>query len=204
MYECHYIVMDFETGGFSAEKNPITEVGLVALNHKFEKVQEWGSFVRPYNNLAVEKGALQATNLTLEEIMTGIDQKEAYQKISSIFKELKCSKFNKPHLAGHNFYRFDMPFLRYLFKLNNDDVDKYIDYVWDTMRMAQYMWSTDSIPNYQLGTCCKRAGIELVEAHRALPDTVATSQLFSFFKSTPSSTAEVVTEKRRFRDEFRF
>lgn len=206
MYECKYFVMDFETGGFTADKNPITEIAVVLLNHRMEIEDRWSSFVYPYNDLRVDKGALEATNLTMAEIMTGIDQREVYKKMSDWLKKSKCGRFSKPHLVGHNFYKFDMPFLRYLFKLNGDDVDGYIDYIWDTMRMSQLIWSTDSILNYQLATCCKRAGVELVEAHRALPDTEATAGLFKFLRSSSESTVAVQTTPttKRFRDAFTF
>lgn len=48
----------------------------------------------------------------------------------------------------------------------NDDIDKYVKYYIDTMHWAHI--SSLEQENYQLGTCCQLAGIDLVDAHRAL------------------------------------
>jgi len=46
----------------------------------------------------------------------------------------------------------------------------------DTLDIAHEMW--EESPNFKLGTCCSKAGVELIESHRALPDTVATAEYF--------------------------
>lgn len=48
--------------------------------------------------------------------------------------------------------------------------------MFDTIEFARLLWP--EAPNYKLGTCCNQVGVDLVEAHRALPDTIATAKFF--------------------------
>jgi DNA polymerase III alpha subunit (gram-positive type) len=63
--------------------------------------------------------------------------------------------------------------------------------------------------DYKLGTCCQKAGVELVNAHRAMADVEATADLFRYLvnclRSNTQSVSEVVDQKveeNRFRSTF--
>lgn len=46
----------------------------------------------------------------------------------------------------------------------------------DTLTECRKIWPESA--NYKLGTCCGRMGVELIDAHRALPDTISTAKLW--------------------------
>jgi DNA polymerase III alpha subunit (gram-positive type) len=121
-----------------------------------------------------------------------------------MFKGLKSGKFAKPILVGHNITGFDNKFLEKMFEYGNknlwDVVDKNVE---DTMYLSRYKWYDDSIANFQLTTCCNKAGVELIQAHRALPDTKATARLFiEHIKSLRSQGS--VQETKKVRETFKF
>lgn len=68
----------------------------------------------------------------------------------------------------------------------------------DTLDLAHEMW--EESPNFKLGTCCSKVGVELVESHRALPDTVATAEYFcEYLKRVKGegSSAEGLSKRTR-------
>ena len=60
--------------------------------------------------------------------------------------------------------------------------------------------------NYKLGTCCRKEGVELVNAHRALADTRANAELLikylQIFRGDGVANTAPVEVKSRFRETF--
>jgi DNA polymerase III alpha subunit (gram-positive type) len=206
LYDNNYIVIDLETGGLSAQKNPITEVACVILNHQMEVIKEYQTLVKPYGNLVLERQALEVTGLTVEEINKGKDSKQVVSEMIDLFKPLKKGKFMKPIMIGHNIIKFDSKFLIEFFNFHNKDLfDVVDDHVEDTMWIARNKWGSDNeSANFKLATCCARAEIELVQGHRALADTRSTAQLFSYFTKCLRSENTIVQEKKSVRETFTF
>jgi len=181
LHDCNYIVFDFETGGFTTA-NPVTQVALIVLNCKLEEVHRYTTYVKPYDDLELTQSALDFTHTTkamLEE--KGIDVKDMYNEVASIFKKYKEGK-KKVVLIGHNAARFDMPFLHYIFKKFNDDVFKYAEEcIIDTMTLSRLKWGHIEVNNHKLESACERAGIVLTDAHEAENDTEANADLFRYF-----------------------
>ena len=133
----------------------------------------------------------------------GQDVKLVYKEIRALFEKYK-NKFIGVHLAGHNFAGFDMPFLRNMFEFCGDSLDKYVKYVYDTQFLA-YMRAEEQ-ENYKLGTCCKKEGVELVNAHHALDDTIGNAKLFlkyvELLRGIGSMNTSQGFKQSRFRETF--
>lgn len=205
IYDNYFVVLDLETGGLSASKNPITEVACVVLNHRLETVKEYQTLVKPYGNLVIEAQALKVNGLTLEEINKGKESKQVVLELIDLFKSLKVGKYTKPILVGHNLENFDSKFLIEFFSFHNKDLFEVVDkHCEDTMWLARSKWGDDNeSANFQLATCCHRAGIELVQGHRALADTKSTAKLFAYFIKCLRSE-DNIQEKKTVRETFSF
>lgn len=208
LYNNYWIVCDLESGGFSCEKNPVTEIACVILDYQLNVVKEYETLVKPYGDLVIERQALEVTGLSLDEINKGKESKQVVLELIDLFKPLKVGKYTKPILVGHNFEKFDLGFLVKLFQFYNKNLFDVVDsHVEDTLWDSRKKWGhVDSGPDFKLGTCCSRAGIELVQAHRALADTQATAKLFiSLMKSLRGEgISKKVEEVKKVRDSFKF
>jgi nifR3 family TIM-barrel protein len=74
----------------------------------------------------------------------------------------------------------------------------------DTLDMVRMVW--DERPNYKLGTCTSHINQDLVQAHRALPDTRANKELVKYLLKGMRGElgGGVETKPKRFRDKFKF
>jgi DNA polymerase III epsilon subunit-like protein len=52
-------IVDVETGGFSREKNPLLEVGVLVVDHHLDVVDHFHTYVMPAPGLVVEPGAAE-------------------------------------------------------------------------------------------------------------------------------------------------
>lgn len=185
------IILDVETGGLKCKENPITQIGLVVLEPKnFAIIEQYETFVKPYNNLEITKEALLASRVTIEEIESGIEHTKALAKLIEIFRKHSEPR-QKPVLVGHNF-NFDMGFLQYLFDYKSKDLFDFIDPVyWCTLRMMKlYERKLKQDNAYDLTSCCSRFGIKLKAAHGALPDVLATRDLLKSLMGVLDATSK--------------
>ena len=75
-----YICFDIETGGLSADKNPITEFAMIVYDcQTLQEKFRFETFIKPYDNLVYEPEALKHTGITLEMLKDGIDSLELKQ-----------------------------------------------------------------------------------------------------------------------------
>ena len=182
MQKANYIGFDLETGGFSEKRNPITELAMIALDGNTLKEKDRIEFyIQPYDNLVVEKEALTATGLKFSDIKNGYEKKKAFKMIKDFAyrNSINKSPRNLPILFAHN-SKFDEKFLREFFVLNNTEFTK----VFNETLICTQQWSkafTGENVKLTLGECCKRVGIELVDAHKAMNDTAAMVKLFQFY-----------------------
>ena len=168
IHDCHYIVLDLETGGYvindPKKKKPITQVGLCVLNHKMEKVFEYSAYIKPYVELHVyEKSALDYTGTTIEKLMAnGKDVGEVYADLKAIFTKYKVGR-KLPVLVGHNIIEFDLDFLFVFFERFKDNFMNYIEsYIEDTMWISRKMWGHIDVVSHKLPDACERMGITLI------------------------------------------
>src|ERR1035437_2139182 len=116
----------------------------------------------------------------------------------------------RPTLVGHN-VAFDISFLQYAFKLCGKNLEDYVHSnqkeitAIDTMKLAQQAWNDEKS---NLAYCCKKIGIDHVDAHRAMNDVVVTWKLWSYFVramrgSNTTTKGSVITVEENKTQEFR-
>jgi DNA polymerase III epsilon subunit-like protein len=208
MKKAHYIVFDCETGGLDCEKHPILEIALITLDNNLKEVMRYETYVKPYDDLEVTKGALAANGIKLRDVEeNGISKKEFIKNITTYFKNSMPGTHPslKPVIIGHNI-PFDIGFMDKLFE--NEKVkfkDLRANIFIDTMSDAKRIWHKEASLN--LSACCELAGIKLLNAHRAMPDVVATVDLFRYFTNrlrSTSKTNQKETTENKPRTKFQF
>lgn len=216
MIDFNYLIIDFETGGLNPLKNPITEIGLIAVDaNNFKEIARFESFVKGYNNLVYDPRALSSTGITMEQINSGIDVKKMVSVMFDFCRDItpKGDKGkNKPLIVGHN-VGFDIGFAKeaclYSGKKLQDivalteygEIDRY-----DTLRESRNKWKDNGV--FKLGACMKRIGIDMVDAHRAMNDCVNTKKLAKYLIIDSQSGTNDKETKQDFKgekevDEFR-
>lgn len=182
----NHIVLDCETGGLSCFQNPITEIALQVLSNKDLSVLfSYETYIKPYGDMEIEKEALEHSQTTMSEVNAGAEYKAVLKVLVTTFDKytIRTSKAHyKPVLVAHN-ADFDAGFLEVLFALDNKDLYDYLDKVLfctqrEQERIDGYIEDKKAKLKYTLGNCCERMGIELKNAHGAMPDVLATTELF--------------------------
>ena len=182
MKKANYIGLDCETGGLDHEKNPITQIALLAIDSStLEEINRFEFFIKPYDDLKIEKEALDATGLKMVDINNGHDKKKAVKLITDFAKEISPNSRpeNRPIMIGHN-VQFDIGFIDYLFKSVGKDIYKVFSRTFECT-MLQTKKFNPSASSLKLGKCCEAVGIDLADAHKAMNDTVATVELFKHY-----------------------
>lgn len=156
-----YVVFDLETTGFEPSYCDIIEIGAVKIC-KGQIVESFTTLVRPRTLIPAEITEL-----------TGINDDMVV--FAPVFEEVVADfyKFTRNCiLVAHN-ANFDINFLRYhADKLNYNFNNEYLD----TLAMARE--NVKGVKNYKLKTLTEYFQVRLVDAHRALNDTVATAKVF--------------------------
>lgn len=210
MKKANYIVFDCETGGLNCTENPILEIALVTLDTNLKEIDRYETYVKPYDGLKVTKEALQANGIKLRDAEEqGISKKELIKNITTYFKKAKPGNHAslKPVVVGHNI-PFDIGFMDELFKDEKTPFSELrADIYIDTQADSKRAWPKAS--SLQLGECCEAAGIELVNAHRAMPDVLATADLLRYFTNKLSQTSskkesKTESQENKSREKFQF
>lgn len=192
-----FVCIDFETGGLKHEKNPVTEFAGLAINGvTLQEIIRYDNIVKPYDNsLVYEPAATKIHGLSKERCeKEGVRLSQIVSDACVLFEEanLYNTKTAKPILVAHN-PGFDVPFLQDIFKRAKVDLSKYIAGYFDihghfqpealdTTIMSKQCWGevTDLDTKFNLKACCEKAGVDFVDAHRAMTDVVATTDLFRY------------------------
>lgn len=210
--QINYIVYDIETGGFGVDKVAITEVALIALNGEtLEEIERYETLIQPYGDLGYGKEAEAITGITMDMLMAdGKPAKQVVKEVNDFIVRQGTGRITKPILCGHNIRDFDNPFMIKLFGLYRKDFLKIVSpAVLDTMWMSRMKTSalTDEFGKHNHTDACARAGVELFDAHRAMPDTAANAELVkSYLKALRGAGEAVVVKKEEheYREEFKF
>lgn len=228
------IVGDIETGGFSPYKCAITEIALIAINPvTLEELGRYEAVIAPYKRkdgkqVEYHQAALDYSGMTMAKIEAGVPAKQVATEIKAFVKQFSVGT-KKPVLCGHNFHKFDKPFIDVFLwtmgviklkklvisgekdlKLVDEDriiIEKfdtpYQEYVEDTLHWTYWRFAATDIPNHKLGTACEFAEVPLTDAHRAMNDTEGNTKLMITNLKALRGSGEAIVEKR-IRDEFRF
>ncbi len=156
-----FVCLDFETTGFSTQKDFVTEIGAV-------KVQD-GEVVQKFSTL-VDPGRPIPYSVT---VLTGItnDMVEDYPKIGEILPIFLNFLGNLP-LVAHN-AAFDGKFLERDLLHIGRTIDNPMD---DTLKLARL--KVKGLPSYKLSFLTDHFSIPLNDAHRAWCDAEATAKLY--------------------------
>lgn len=221
-----WVFLDVETGGFDCRKNAVTQIAVVAIKgDTLEKIDIFQSYIKPYmDQSAYEKGALDYTGITYEDLENGITVKEAVDQIIELLGKADLTprnKGSKPILCAQN-SAFDKGFILQMFdhckkmkeleKLTYGKTDYWGNYqpeFLDVIFLPKMAFGADEdIPNFKLGTCAEKVGIDLSDAHNALMDTLGMKdlvvKLIGRLRSENGSSEEEMTSTGRFRNHFQF
>lgn len=176
----YFICYDLETGGLTHLQNPITEIALIVYDAEtLKEVDRFESLIKPYDNLTLEPKALEVTGITKEMLKQGEQIEDIVEVLIAIFETYTkgSSKFKlKPILVGHNIQEFDNKFLEYAFSRQEKNLYDYIGGSQDTLNLGRARWVGQQ-KKFNLASCCKSAGVEVVDAHRAINDVEANKEL---------------------------
>lgn len=214
----YIIVSDTETGGPpNKDKRAFWDVALCEVAFvvvdcvEMRCIEEYSDIVLPFykDGLEYNPQALAVNQLTIDIMKSkGVEVAEVYRKTRDLLKKYKNDKMGCV-LCGHNFQSFDIPFYEGLFEFNKDSLWNYVSFVEDTMKLAYYRSIEQE--DFKLSTCCRKEGVTLINAHRALDDTRANAQLMiQYLKYLRGSGGEEVSSApvtagritSRFREKF--
>lgn len=151
------IAFDLETTGLDVATCEIIEIGIARFDDG-ELIDSFQTFVKPTGPIPVEITAL-----------TGIHPEDVQHAppIENILAELQA-QFGSAPVIAHN-ASFDVSFMRkHGLLAENAAIDTY--------ELAAIV--LPSAPRYSLGSLASAADIQLINAHRALDDAIATGQLY--------------------------
>ena len=206
MIKSNYIIHDCETGGLDKNKNPITQYACIILDYKtLKEIDRWETYVKPYNDLVIEKQALDHTMVTMSDINNGISVKKFVKTATAFWEQHRAKTKNREKgrlvSVGHNI-PFDHGFLDYALRLENDTIWEYFQPGFlDTMMMGKLTWGINGDEKMTLTDCCARCKIRLTDAHGAMNDVEATADLFRWFmkklRTGKATAAEAAEEVKR-------
>jgi predicted DnaQ family exonuclease/DinG family helicase len=152
-----YVAIDLEFTGFDTERDDIIEIGMVKFRGS-EILETFSSLVNPRREIPYKI-----------EQLSGICQADLDQapSLRSLMGQVLTFAKNFP-VVGHN-VETDLRFLQHRGLLGNNIAI-------DTFELASIL--VPEANRYSLASLTERLGISLEQNHRALPDAMATKDLF--------------------------
>lgn len=187
MKNANYIVFDCETGGLDETKNPITQFACVILDaHTLKEIDRWETYVQPYADLTIEKAAIEGTMVKMSDVNRGMEVKAFVRSMTTFWEKYRTKAKNREMgrlvPVGYN-VQFDIRFLNFALSwCNKPDITEWMfPNAIDTFALAKMAWNVTGTEKLNLGACCERAKINLVNAHGAMNDVEATADLLRYF-----------------------
>lgn len=182
----NFIVYDFESSGLSTTQDQITQIGAIHLSNNLEPVSDLNIIVKPRLDVIAHPMATLTTMISpLTQIEKGIPEREAVQQLIGLFNQANTKfalGYNNDKFDGkvlhHSAYRnlaCDKPHGLYLTQL---DVFKLV-LLTQSLRKNSLLLETkeNGKPNLKLESICPKNNIELINAHDAMADIMATYKL---------------------------
>ena len=153
------IVLDFETTGLNTAKDRIIEIGAVKLQNG-QVVDSFGELVNP--GMLLPPRITEITHISDQMLR---DKPPAAELLPKLLKFMDGCP-----IAAHN-AKFDCSILAS--ELKRLDMTYDAPQV-DTLTLARKLYP--ELKSHRLGSVCKRLGVSLKDAHRAVNDAAATAQ----------------------------
>lgn len=173
------LYLDTETTGTDPKVHDIIQLAAIA-EIDGQEIESIEIKVQPFSYENISPEALQVNGLTLEQIRTFMEPKEAHGKLTRFLGKFinKYDKFDKFTIAGQK-ADFDAGFLReFFFKAGDQFYGSWFNYrhvdLLAVVRFLRYAGKL-RIENDKLATISEALGIEL-NAHDALEDIRATKK----------------------------
>ncbi len=157
-----FVVYDFETTGKDPQVDDIVEIGALKIV-KGEFIEVFSTLVKPKRSISAE--AMKVNKITNEMVANCYPIE---QVIRDFYLFCKGSQ-----MVGYNSIAFDAIFLNRAGKsvginFENEQIDLYL--------LARQ--KLKGLKNYKLGTVASYLDVNLIDAHRALNDVLATAEVF--------------------------
>jgi len=180
------LVFDFETGGFSTDKNGIVQVGCVAFDRTGKELGAYSQIVN--NDLHIEPSAERVHGISKQACKTqGVPLDVAIKKMLSWYDRADC------HVT-FNGLAFDMRFLRAEAARCNLTVHEDPEMHIDMFRIMKLIIDP-KILKRSLQACCVEYGVPLEKAHDATADARATGHLMFEVMARHSLTLEQLASR---------
>lgn len=161
----YFAVIDVETTGF-ANSDELTEIAVVKFNNDFDIVNEYESLIKP--SISIPEHIVEKTGISDELVSNQREFKEVEPELSEFLSD--CELF-----IAHN-SSFDSRMLANAYAR----IDKFFNGSWVcTKELAKQHIESNS---YSLANLCELLKIDLKSHHRAMPDALATFELYRKLK----------------------
>ncbi len=207
-------MFDVETGGLDETKNPITQYAAVVLDGKtLKEIDRWETFIRPYGDLTIEQRALDHTMVSMADINKGLSIEKFIDTAITFWEQYmvrgRTREQGRLIPVGHN-VTFDLRFINYALAFcgkPNIEQWMYPNFI-DTLVFSKLAFGVKGDEKINLGAVCDLTKIKLTDAHGAMNDTLATTELLRYFmrqlRSISSSGKTTVEERPKGIEFFEF
>lgn len=183
------IFLDLETGGLDPARNPITQIGAIAVDADLNEMESFEA------KIDFDASKCDADALAMSSYDPAIweqESKPAAHVIYDLTRFLKRyadvrmvsqrtgSEYFVAQLAGYNAATFDGPFLQAFYKAHDAFLPAAFRVMCVLQRVLWHFNEHDAVhppEDFKLGTVCRKFGIDLTDAHDALADCRATVAL---------------------------
>ncbi|ASS75607.1 PolC-type DNA polymerase III [Tumebacillus algifaecis] len=159
-----WVVFDTETTGLNAVENTLIEIAAVKMKG-LEIMSEWTELIDP--EVPISAKITELTRITNDMV-------KGKRKLNEVLPDFRAF-VGDAVMVAHN-AEFDLGFLKASAK--RIGMEPWKNVVLDTLALARKIYPHEK--NYRLGTLAKKFDVDLVNAHRALDDTVALAKIFQF------------------------
>lgn len=177
---CNFTCFDFETTGLSIHTAEVIEIGAVKVRN-WQVVERFSTFVKPVE--PISNLITKLTGITNEDV----ELAPTISEILPSFMQFIDGEF----LLGHNIVRYDIPILKRIVA-ENFFVDNEYD---DTLELSKVI--VPELPSHSLEALCNYYGIKNAEAHRAVSDAEAASDVYKCIMLGKKGNIEKVEKKSK-------
>jgi DNA polymerase III epsilon subunit family exonuclease len=161
----NYAIFDIETTGLSPVEDDILEVAIVSIKNG-KVCDKYHSYVHTSKQISQRITAInKITNSMLIQA----------PPVGKVINEL-CKNYSNYIFVGHNAHNFDAKFL---LSKASEPILHSIRFL-DTKKMAEYILpGLSTMGGYSMKNLCKLFGIQIINQHTAMGDTIALMHLFN-------------------------